>query len=414
MAAKTEGTVVAEKEAETVTEDIDDLLFKPAHDLVEFKVSEIFLEPSISLGVTESPLSSALSLTPKAFYREIKNLAEKRYQYTGLPKKMGQLKSLQTPENKISLLRDICIATGITLNLKQGQDLTDMILENDGDKLRTALTEITLKQRNALQTGKAKKNFKAMSETNLPDTEIFTYENLPIQAADIGDFYPILRHVSVENKDATVLMQQGRQAQGENSLEQAYECYSQAINVIMQINGSMNAEIASCISKMANIQYKFGDYLQAIELQTKSIVIQEKVLGFDSPIVAYSYSNLGLYYHTCRFFNKGFECMLKSLKILEVVAGSHHPDVNSILLNLGMMYQDVDNFKAAVECYTKSLNNNIAVHGEEHLQVVSCYQAIAHAQYLQEDFRKAFEFQERSHATIKKLLPEDSEYVQQS
>jgi len=47
--------------------------------------------------------------------------------------------------------------------------------------------------------------------------------------------------------------------------------------------------------------------LTAIELMTKSIIIKEKVLGFDHPQVAYSYSNLGLYYHTARYFKKGFE-----------------------------------------------------------------------------------------------------------
>ena len=182
----------------------------------------------------------------------------------------------------------------------------------------------------------------------------------------------------------------------------------------MQITGPMNAEVASCIAKMANIQYKFGDYLQAIELQTKSIVIQEKVHGCDNSVVAYSYSNLGLYYHTCRYFTKGFEYMHKSLKILEVVAGSNHPDVSSIYLNLGMMYQDVDNHHAAIDCYMESLYRNISLYGETHIQVASCYQAIGHAYYLREDFRVALDYQEKAHLMLKKLLPEDSEHLQQS
>ena len=173
---------------------------------------------------------------------------------------------------------------------------------------------------------------------NLPDDEIYKYSNLPLHSCDIGDFFPILKHINIQNKDATILMQQGRSAQNEGNLEQAFDYYSQSINVLLQITGPMNPEVASCIAKMANIQYKFGDYLQAIELQTKSIIIQEKLLGFDSPTVAYSYSNLGLYYHTCRYFSKGFEYMHKSLKILEVVCGRNHPDISSIYLNLGMMY----------------------------------------------------------------------------
>lgn len=35
----------------------------------------------------------------------------------------------------------------------------------------------------------------------------------------------------------------------------------------------MNKEVAACIGKLASIQFKFGDFLQAIDLQTKSIIL---------------------------------------------------------------------------------------------------------------------------------------------
>lgn len=124
--------------------------------------------------------------------------------------------------------------------------------------------------------------------------------------------------------------------------------------------------------------------------------------------MAYSYSNLGLYYHTCQYFSKGFECMHKSLSILKIVCGYNHPDISSIYLNLGLMYQDVENYGAAIDCYTDSLYRNLGLYGEDHIQVASCYQAIAHAHYLNEQFKKALEHQEKSHVIIKKLMPEDS------
>jgi hypothetical protein len=85
-----------------------------------------------------------------------------------------------------------------------------------------------------------------------------------------------------------------------------------------------------------------GDNLTAIELLTKSIIIKEKLLGFDHNQVAYSYSNLGLYYHTARYFKMGFSCMQRSLNILQNITGYNHPDINNIFINLGMMFQDAD------------------------------------------------------------------------
>jgi uncharacterized FlaG/YvyC family protein len=130
-----------ENEIKQEVKDINELLFKPGKETVPFEVSELFLEPSISLSVAESPVPSVLSMTPKKLYQEIRKLAEKRYNYTNLPKKLVQLKSLENSKNKISLLRDICLTTGIVISFKQGQDLKDFIFENDSDKLKQIITE---------------------------------------------------------------------------------------------------------------------------------------------------------------------------------------------------------------------------------------------------------------------------------
>jgi len=56
------------------------------------------------------------------------------------------------------------------------------------------------------------------------------------------------------------------------------------------------------------------------------------------------------------------------------------------------MYQDINNYNAAIDCFMDSLYRNIALYGENHMQVASCYQAIAHAHYLMQDFRMALDF----------------------
>lgn len=70
-----------------------------------------------------------------------------------------------------------------------------------------------------------------------------------------------MKHLDISNRDAVMLMNQAREAQAGGHLEAAFDFYSQTINVLLQINGPMHQDVASCISKMANIQFKFGDYL---------------------------------------------------------------------------------------------------------------------------------------------------------
>lgn len=122
--------------------------------------------------------------------------------------------------------------------------------------------------------------------------------------------------------------------------------------MLLQITGAMNEEVARCITNIASIQFKFGDFLQAIELQTKAIVLQERLLGVEHPDVGYSYATLSMYYHNCGYFSKGFEYLHRSLSILQSAIGEYHPELASIYLKLGLVYQEVDNLDAALEAYT--------------------------------------------------------------
>lgn len=92
------------------------------------------------------------------------------------------------------------------------------------------------------------------------------YKYLPFQAKDIGKMLPNVKQLRQRNSDVRSCLAQANQAQKENHLDRAFELYSQAINMLLQITGAMNEDLAGCISSIAGIQFKFGDYLQAIEL----------------------------------------------------------------------------------------------------------------------------------------------------
>lgn len=81
----------------------------------------------------------------------------------------------------------------------------------------------------------------------------------------------------------------------------------------MQLTGPMNIEITKALQKMGSIQFQLGDFLQAIELQTKVIILQEKMLGFDSPMNAYAYTTLALYHHTVGSWTRAFKYMRRAL-----------------------------------------------------------------------------------------------------
>jgi len=137
------------------------------------------------------------------------------------------------------LLRDICITLGIVMNFSH-----DLILDNETDIVRAKITARIQAQ---------KKKDAKKPQQNLPDDEVFQYSNLPFKQGDVSDFNPIVKHLNLGNKDASICMQQARQAQSEGHLETAFDLFSQAVNIMLQVIGPMHPDVAQCIAKMANI-----------------------------------------------------------------------------------------------------------------------------------------------------------------
>jgi len=137
--------------------------------------------------------------------------------------------------------------------------------------------------------------------------------------------------------------------------------------MLLQVTGAMNEEVATCITNIASIQFKFGDFLQAIELQTKAIVLHERLLGVDHPQVGFSYATLSMYYHNCGYFSKGFEYLHRALDILHSSIGEYHPEIASIYLKMGLVYQEIDNMEAALVAYQHHLEQTRQMFGEDHI-----------------------------------------------
>ena len=89
---------------------------------------------------------------------------------------------------------------------------------------------------------------------------------MPFQASDISRLYANVKQIKFQNADIRAYLTQANLAQKENQLERAFELWTQSINMLLQIRGTMTEDVADCITAIASVQHKFGDSLQAIEL----------------------------------------------------------------------------------------------------------------------------------------------------
>lgn len=175
------------------------------------------------------------------------------------------------------------------------------------------------------------------------------YEQLPFSPDDVIELTPKLKHIEIANYDFRIFINGAKSAIDEGYYDQAFELLNQAININLQISGPINKEAATCLSMLASIHFKFGEitnYIfscnQAIQLQTKAVVLYEKLFGKIHPSVAQAY--LALYKYSIKLGNyqKAFKYLHRALYIYEIVCGENHPEISNIFMSLGIMHADIE------------------------------------------------------------------------
>jgi tetratricopeptide (TPR) repeat protein len=94
-------------------------------------------------------------------------------------------------------------------------------------------------------------------------------------------------------------------------------------------------------------------------------IIKQKVLGFDSTIVAISYDKLAEDYYKKSQLNQAEKSFTMALEIRLRVLGTNHPDVANSYNNLGSVYRDLGQLNKAAQYFAKALT------GTENLRVQS-------------------------------------------
>ena len=224
-------------------------------------------------------------------------MAKKYYQYK-LEPELIKVKCRDSYKNKIALLRDLWLAIGIKVK-SRNYNLIESIAEESKE----------------LSSNTSKKNNKNASKKGT-----LKYDLLPFNSDDIVEIVPIIKHLEMSNADYKTFINNAKSAMKEGYYEQAFEFVNQAINVNLQVAGPINKEAATCLSMLASIHFKFGEYMQligsdqkedymasyttAIQLQTKAVLLYEKLYGKVHPLIAQAYLALHKFNNKARIYDK--------------------------------------------------------------------------------------------------------------
>ncbi|XP_027022642.2 clustered mitochondria protein homolog [Tachysurus fulvidraco] len=249
---------------------------------------------------------------------------------------------------KLSLLREICLKTGIQLRLR------DYILDN-----RT---------------------------------------KAPISPDDVLNLLPVVKHTNMPITDAMRSFCAAQNSLQKGLLEQAYEQLKEAAYLFGRVCDSLHPEACNCLSLLSKIAYVQGHPAEARSVQMKVVVISERVLGFDHPNTIQQYALLAVYLFAGGETALALRCLYRAKLLMVTVHGEDHPYTAVLDSSLGLMLQG----DQSLQYLQSALRLNTSFRGAMDLSTALNHHLLAQRMCVAGDYRGAMAQEKEAHNVFEK------------
>jgi CHAT domain-containing protein/Tfp pilus assembly protein PilF len=209
---------------------------------------------------------------------------------------------------------------------------------------------------------------------------------------------------SAELEEVKQLIQQVNQLQKQGQYSAAIPLTERILVILEKNLGAEHPLIATSLNNLAYLYDEQGNYSQAEPLLQRALAIREKVLGKEHPSVATSLNNLAALYKEQGNYSQAEPLYQRALAIWEKVLGQEHPNFAAGLNNLAVLYQDMGNYSQAEPLLQRSLAIREKVLGKEHPDVATSLNDLAVLYQEQGNYSQAEPLLQRALAIKEKVL----------
>ena len=313
------------------------------------KKNKVPIAPKVQTVIHEFPL---LNLTKEEVWTEVATFALHHFELK-LPGKLDLWEAVQLPSFRTCFLREICLQTGIQI-----------------------------------------------APLSLLDK--FTPES-------IASLMHRVKTLDWKSADSKWLYEAALKALNEKNSSQAIELLVQSASVQSNTSGSIHKDVALCYQRISNVYFAENDMVQALLYQHKAIIIYERALGLDHPIVAQNYINFAYLYQAAGRQDRSFKHILRACDLFALNGCEHSTDAVNALSSLAALYSEANLHDMAIWTLTKVLESYMFVNGENHLSVGECSQILAYEYRTVKDFDKAMQAQAKTVSVFSQSLPQEDQ-----
>ncbi|XP_047447162.1 clustered mitochondria protein homolog [Mugil cephalus] len=261
---------------------------------------------------------------------------------------------------KLSLLREFCLKTGVQLRLR------DYCLDNQN--------------------------------------------KAPIGPDDILNIFPAVKHVRMPTTDASKAYLAAQTFIQKGLLDQAYERLKEATYLYGRVCDDLHPEACYCHSLLAITAFLQGKTAEARSVQLKTVVISERVLGFDHPNTIQQYTLLAVYMYAGGEIALAKKCLLRARLLMLTIHGEDHPYTATLDSCLGLLLLE----DQTGQFVKNALRLNISFFGLTNLHTALSQHLLAVWMCNKGDYRSAMTHEKEALFAFTSLLGEDHEQTRSS
>ncbi|KAM9853419.1 clustered mitochondria protein homolog isoform 2-T2 [Aulostomus maculatus] len=303
------------------------------------------------------------SLTPSELWKNIATEAQSYYHFTIQSESVDQVVEIFGLQ-KITLLREISIKTGIQILIKE---------YNFDSRHKPAFTE-----------------------------------------EDILNIFPVVKHVNPKASDAFHFFQSGQAKVQQGFLKEGCELINEALNLFNNVYGAMHVEICACLRLLARLNYIMGDHAEALSNQQKAVLMSERVLGIEHPNTIQEYMHLALYCFVNGQLSTALRLLYRARYLMLLVCGEDHPEMALLDSNIGLVLHGVMEYDLSLRFLENALSINTKYHGARSLKVALSHHLVARVYESKAEFRSALQHEKEGYTIYKNQMGEAHEKTKES
>uniref|UniRef100_A0A667X717 Clustered mitochondria protein homolog n=1 Tax=Myripristis murdjan TaxID=586833 RepID=A0A667X717_9TELE len=301
------------------------------------------------------------SLTPSELWKNIASEAQSYYHFTIQCESVDQAVEKYGLQ-KITLLREISIKTGIQILIKE---------YNYDSRHKPTFTE-----------------------------------------EDILNIFPVVKHVNPKASDAFHFFQSGQAKVQQGFLKEGCELINEALNLFNNVYGAMHVEICACLRLLARLNYIMGDHPEFSCFILVMLHIPVNVYLFLLPSTFKMH--LALYCFANGQLSTALKLLYRARYLMLLVCGEDHPEMALLDSNIGLVLHGVMEYDLSLRFLENALAINTKYHGPRSLKVALSHHLVARVYESKAEFRSALQHEKEGYTIYKNQVGEAHEKTKES